>query len=582
MTPDDFTTPNSERPKSARNESSGSINKNESSDSIVDNLIDFQRPQKENNFASGGSSPSREVQEILSLNNSTYSNQDYFDNLTKLEDTQEEPQKDYKDQNSLVYQDQTELVWPKIPVVKDNEIVKEDRIYKQLRLLSAENASQLQALNLRLNTLETAIRDQNILMQKLHQDRIDKDEFAKELDCAMSKQHLQIAKVLENLISVEKNKHRELQEQLASAVTQFLGKSLGEKIQMSVAHEMKHVILPEVHYMAESYRKQIDAQYSQKLANTDIMLRENVSKAFNSKALADTLSHSVVNIVAPSLEKCYRDIISSSLIPSWEKVCGQMFQQINETFTKGTKEYTASVESYMDRQRRVQEKGKDLIVQMQSVSENMKSNADKLTCTLTSEIHKQFNSVFKTMQDRMTTSIKEVVAEEVKQGFKNHASVIEDSVINAVRSRAVTPSPNIDSHVTALSQIQQHLDRGNYDEAFQLALSAENLHYVIYVCEKVDVHKIFGEDCVLQQNCLLALIQQLSMDLTRNTELKLCFIRAAFLALNQDYPNTKHFIPKVLKELLRQLNIFIKSHSQRKHTLEAQLLKMAVESKMQK
>lgn len=49
----------------------------------------------------------------------------------------------------------------------------------------------------------------------------------------------------------------------------------------------------------------------------------------------------------------------------------------------------------MDRQRRVQEKGKDLIIQMQSVSENMKTNNDKLTNTLTTEIHKQFNNVFK-------------------------------------------------------------------------------------------------------------------------------------------------------------------------------------------
>lgn len=49
----------------------------------------------------------------------------------------------------------------------------------------------------------------------------------------------------------------------------------------------------------------------------------------------------------------------------------------------------------MDRQRRVQEKGKDLIVQMQSVSETMKSNADKLSTTLTSEIQKQFHTLFK-------------------------------------------------------------------------------------------------------------------------------------------------------------------------------------------
>lgn len=56
---------------------------------------------------------------------------------------------------------------------------------------------------------------------------------------------------------------------------------------------------------------------------------------------------------------------------------------------------TASVESYMDKQRRVQEKEKDLILQMQTVSESMRGNADKLTGTLTSEIHKQFNNVFK-------------------------------------------------------------------------------------------------------------------------------------------------------------------------------------------
>lgn len=130
----------------------------------------------------------------------------------------------------------------------------------------------------------------------------------------------------------------------------------------------------------------------------------------------------------------------------------------------------------MDKQRRVQEKGKDLIVQMQSVSESMKTHADKLTSALTSEIHKQFNTIFKmyvtgqqsflftlllfwkliflftlyccSMQDKLTQNIKDIVAEQVKQGFKSHASVIEEGVMNAVRSRAVTPSPNIDSHVS--------------------------------------------------------------------------------------------------------------------------------------
>lgn len=47
---------------------------------------EFKKSQKDN-FASAGSSPSREVQEILSLNNSStgYPTQEYFNNLASLE-----------------------------------------------------------------------------------------------------------------------------------------------------------------------------------------------------------------------------------------------------------------------------------------------------------------------------------------------------------------------------------------------------------------------------------------------------------------------------------------------------------------
>lgn len=54
------------------------------------------------------------------------------------------------------------------------------------------------------------------------------------------------------------------------------------------------------------------------------------------------------------------------------------------------------------------------------------------------------------MQDKLSHNIKEVVAETVKHSIKSHASAIEDSVINAVRSRAVTPSPNVDTRVSKI------------------------------------------------------------------------------------------------------------------------------------
>ncbi|XP_050510521.1 enhancer of mRNA-decapping protein 4 isoform X2 [Diabrotica virgifera virgifera] len=447
MTPDDFTpSGRNTRPNSVRNDTSNSLEASiaEINDVVVDNLIDFQRPQKDN-FASGGSSPSREVQEILSLNNSTYSTQDFFDNLPKLQDNQEEPQKDYSNHTSLNYPDKitNESVvkcWQNVPVVQENEIIKDEALRKELRLSAGDEKSQFQLLGYRINALENIVREQNVLIEKIHGDK-------KEVDLALSNQQLQIMKMLETLVTMQKTTERDLQENILTGVSQIFTKSLADKVQQILASEVKMVILPAIQSQVESYRHQLESQYAQKISHTDMMLRDNIAKAFNNKALADTLSLSVVNIVAPSLEKCYRDIISSSLIPSWERVCGQMFQQINETFTRGTKEYTASVESYMDKQRRVQEKGKDLIVQMQNVSETMKTNADKLTSNLTTEIHKQFQTVFKSMNDKLTSNIREIVMEQVKQGFKSHATVIEDSVMNAVRSRAVTPSPLLDSHI---------------------------------------------------------------------------------------------------------------------------------------
>ncbi|XP_008200206.1 enhancer of mRNA-decapping protein 4 isoform X2 [Tribolium castaneum] len=599
MTPDAFTTAEqNSRPNSVRTSINGDINKSTegTNGDTVENLIDFQRPEKDN-FASGGSSPSREVQEILSLNNSTYSTQDYFDNLTKMQEEQEIPQKEYKHNENLMYQENPnpEMVWLKLPLVKkDNEINKEDN----LRLGGGDEITNLnetewdknqwQAINFRLTSIENAISDQNVIIQKIHQELKSlnqtkqglSEDFNKELDLTMSKQQLQIAKMLENLINMQKNNDRDQQDHVIASVSQIVVKSVSDKLQNIVAHEMKHVVVPTIRNLVETLKHQLDVQNSQKL-NSDMVLQDKISKIINSKALAESLSLSVANVITPILEKCYRDMITSTLVPSWEKVCGNMFHQINETFTQGTKEYTASVEHYMERQRRVQERGKDLIVQMQSVSENLQMNTDKLVGTLSSEIHKQFNTSMKHTQENLLQSMKDLISEQIKLGFKSHASFLEDSVINAVRSRAVTPSPHVESQVT-LAHLDHLLAKESYDEAFQLALSAENLNYVIYVCEKVDSNILFHGSSPPPQNCILALIQQLSMELHKNTEIKLSYIRAALVALIPGYPHTRQFIPKVLKDLLKQLQLFMTTNPSSKFITEAKLLKMAVESILDK
>lgn len=176
------------------------------------------------------------------------------------------------------------MLWPKIPLVKENEVIKDETLLKELRLSSGvEDNSKLQILTYRITALENLVREQNLLLQKLHQERMDKTTFVEEMDLALSKQQLQIAKLLENFIAMQKNLERDLQDKLVNNVTQLLTKSLAEKMQQIVSQEMKHVIVPAIHNLIDSYRVQVEGKHSQTLASMDGMLKDNVAKAFNSK-----------------------------------------------------------------------------------------------------------------------------------------------------------------------------------------------------------------------------------------------------------------------------------------------------------
>lgn len=65
-------------------------------------------------------------------------------------------------------------------------------------------------------------------------------------------------------------------------------------------------------------------------------------------------------------------------------------------------------------------------------------------------------------------------------------------------------------------------DRWIFDDRISLsqALSASDLKLLVSLCEKLDPDKVFAEPCVIQQHILLSFIQQLSVDLNIQTDLK--------------------------------------------------------------
>jgi hypothetical protein len=78
-----------------------------------------------------------------------------------------------------------------------------------------------------------------------------------------------------------------------------------------------------------------------------------------------------------------------------------------------------------------------------------------------------FISISYRIQDSLNKIVCETIKEHIAKGFQGQQDVIQNSVITAVRSRAVTPAPHIvDSHVQQM-QIEQLIGQGQINAAFQ-------------------------------------------------------------------------------------------------------------------
>ncbi len=75
---------------------------------------------------------------------------------------------------------------------------------------------------------------------------------------------------------------------------------------------------------------------------------------------------------------------------------------------------------------------------------------------------------------------------------------------------------------TLLLHTPTRLQAQDINSAFEVALSTSDLHLVMFLCQEVTPEQLFdSEQCPLTQPVLLSLVQQLSVDLQDQLELKI-------------------------------------------------------------
>ncbi|XP_029669673.1 enhancer of mRNA-decapping protein 4 [Formica exsecta] len=496
--------------------------------------------------ASCGSSPSREVREILSL--------------TKPD---EETEIDNKSETKTNDED-----WSNIPMVllKDvnvHAMQESEEFSDENNLQRQKTKDEPKAMSLSIDDTGTSWRpssdinnvELNNKLKSILEIIQDQCQEIKELRAEVSRLREESpasTRIESALARISQQQNANLEQTLYSQMArqhEFLNTfetTIKDKIESILPHTIEETIMPLKHQM------RLDAN------QMDELFQKNITELINSARVKDALALTAANAAKPALDAAFKEIFTSLILPGMENICQVMFKQIQDVFVKGTHEYLQHVDAIVDKQ--CQRRNEQL--------------SEALSTSVREELQTELNKILTTTQDSTIRAIRDSIRENLSQQLTE---------ISSARSRATTPAIPVAAVADTQARVMSLLQRGQLNAAFQQALSASDLGLVVLVCEKTEPSRVFscagvqgqGFRCILQQPVILSLVQQLSADLGHRTELKHRWLEEAILNLDPNDPVTREHMGTVLITLQNQLAAFVANNPNHRSTRRMKMLAMA-------
>lgn len=286
-------------------------------------------------------------------------------------------------------------------------------------------------------------------------------------------------------------------------------KSIQKQLQTVLVPAMGRIVL---HTMEHNFMKPVQNGFQHVIAEKLIPQMEQKLNESLSTALPDQMGSGVDDMVQrvvedvrqpvrESFRECFQDII----IPSFQAATQKMFEQINDTFVKGTR---SAFEG----------------------SGQNKSNAQVVS---------------------QLKQLSEAVGSLSKQMEGLNAAMATSNGVAA----APTSSPEEQQFEAQKSAVLSFLGRGDYEEAFKLALGAQNVKLVTFACQHCDARDaLSSRPPKVSQMIVLCLVQQLGADLADDLQTKLSWLRESLLVMDVRDQSIAGFVTSVLQELQSGLN----------------------------
>jgi len=234
-----------------------------------------------------------------------------------------------------------------------------------------------------------------------------------------------------------------------------------------------------------------------------------------------------------ALQDAIRTSFEGYIIPTFEHSCRTMFEQVDTVFKRGMEEHV-------------------LIAQQQF-----------------SSMHSPLAS---TLQETVSSAsaLAQSLKGELAESNKRLAALVENSTLGAVVGANRNETTAFLDKILSLQHVEETIDptvkltkflkEDKLEEAFHMALSADDVDLVAWLCNQIDPMAVFQRSPLpLGQTVLLSLVQQLGVEIEKDTKGKLRWIQEAVLCLNPKDPtvagHVRGILEQVLSNLQRQTNI---------------------------
>ncbi|KAK6018376.1 hypothetical protein OSTOST_16043, partial [Ostertagia ostertagi] len=189
-----------------------------------------------------------------------------------------------------------------------------------------------------------------------------------------------------------------------------------------------------------------------------------------------------------------------------------------------------------------------------SIQANHKLSADAVSHRVTERLREQLTTMVVPAIERICAQLFKQLNDNFRHGLDQYLQqmrALQTATLAAVAATA-TPAPSLS--VGADRQALAHMIKNNQIPlAFETALNQGDQTALEFVCNNVDPDEIFRYPGTLSQPVLLSLLQQLSLRLDSDTDLKFRYMEHIVDVLQPHDDDISVMVPKVIDGLMQSL-----------------------------